>query len=71
VGNEVGYVLSSIPQGRDLNVHHVEPKEEIVSKTTGLYFFPEVLVRSRDDADVHSDVLMASYSLELLFLEDA
>ena len=64
-------VLRSLPQGGQRDGKDVQPEEEVLSKAPVPNGQSEVLVRGRDDADVHVDGPGRAEPLELAVLDDA
>src|SRR5215470_3658224 len=46
-------VAPSLPEGRHLEVHHVEPEEKVIAKPAGFHLAGEVTVGAGEDAHVH------------------
>src|SRR5438552_4012610 len=64
-------VLWPFAQGRQLQIHDVEPVEQILAERVALYRLRKVAVRGRDDADVDFDRLAAAHPVDLALMKRA
>ena len=68
---EQGDVLAALAQGRDADVDHVEPVEQVVAERAGRDRLLEVDPRGRDHPHVDAHLLAAADAEERALLQDA
>ncbi len=68
---EKRYVRPALPERRHIYRDDVQPEVEVFAEPVGLYFRFEVLVRGRDDPDVHPHRDISADAVELVFLKNA
>jgi hypothetical protein len=71
VRDEQRDVLAPVAQRRDVDPHHVQAEVEVLAEAALADALLEVLVRRRDDPDVHRHGLRPAHALELPLLEEA
>src|SRR6185369_14409999 len=58
---EQGDIDSALSKRRHLNLHHAQPKKQVLPEFSGLDQFLELLIGRRDQAHVCSDCLVGTY----------
>ena len=71
VAGEIGKVVGSLAQGRQVEVEHVEPVEEILSEGALFDIGAEIPVRRRHDPDVELDFTGSAHRSNPVLLEHA
>ncbi len=64
-----GYVLTTVPQGRDLDLKDPDAVEEILPEPSFLDHLSQIPVGGRNEPDVHIALLLAPYPADLPFLD--
>jgi len=68
-GRQHGDVLGPLPQGRDRDLHHVEPVEQIEAELLALDALVQGLVRRADQPEVHVDRPRTADAVERALLD--
>src|SRR5262249_15699189 len=64
-------VLTPLAQRRELNRHDVDTEIEMLAEASPVDCFFQVLIRSRDQADIHLDRAFPAKSRNLAFFDDS
>ena len=57
-------VLRPLPQGRDADLHHIQPVVQVLAKVSLAYLLIQIAVGGGDNPDVDLDIPQAAHPLE-------